>query len=88
MATEVEIQAATEVYVVHLYLYTLAPSKTSYHWLCYTPKQISNIEVSRHIELAHPLRIHFDIILDATTYKLSLTPPQLTGESVIHPGVL
>jgi hypothetical protein len=84
-ATQVEIQAATDVYNVNIYLYTLAPSKKSYHWLCYSPKVSS---VNGHIELAHPLRVHFDIVLDAATQRASLTPPQLTGKSVVHPGVL
>ena len=30
-ATQVEIQAATEVYSIFIYLYTLTPTKKSYH---------------------------------------------------------
>ena len=40
-ATQVEIQAATEVYCTPIYLYTLTPSKKSYHWLQYTPRHTS-----------------------------------------------
>ena len=81
-ATQVEIQAATKVYCAPIYLYTLTPSKKSYHWLQYTPRHASEPTITRHIELAHPLCVHFEVILDATTHKPSLTPPKLTGKSV------
>lgn len=49
-ATQVELQAATEVYSTSLYLYTLTPTKKSYHWICYTPK--TRPVAQRHIHLA------------------------------------
>ena len=91
-ATLAEIMAAVELYGVPLYLYTLTPSRTSYHWQCYSPEQPEGHEVRQtphgHIELAHPMAIHFDVILDGNTGLPSLTPPQLTGKTSIHPDIL
>ena len=87
-----EIMAAVELYGVPLYLYTLTPSRTSYHWQCYSPEQPEGHEVRQtphgHIEVAHPMAIHFDVILDGNTGLPSLTPPQLTGKTSIHPDIL
>ena len=85
-ATQVELQAATEVYDTSLYLYTLTPTRKSYHWICYTPK--TRRVGQKHIELAHPSGVHFEVVVDATTNKTSQIPPILTGETVIHPGIL
>ena len=87
-ATQVEIQAATEVYGVPLYL---KPSTTSYHWHCYSPRirsQQYTVERINHIELAHPQQVHFEVVLDATTNKPCHTPPKLTGTTTVHPTVL
>ena len=35
-ATQVELQAATDFYGTDLYVLTEKPSKTDYHWICYT----------------------------------------------------
>ena len=86
-ATQVEIQAASELYGTPLYLYTLTPSTKHYHWLCFTPKSDSTPRLTNHIELAHPGRVHFEVVLDVTACKPSLTSPQLTGKSVVRPGV-
>ena len=59
-ATQVELQAATEVYGRALYLYTLTPAKDAYQWHCYMPKTRSPIQ--GHIELAHPSGVHFEVL--------------------------
>jgi len=88
-ATQVEIQAAVEVYGVPLYLFTQTPTRNSYHWLCYTPRTRAAPTIPQtHLELAHPLSVHFDAITDVTTNKPSTVPPQLTGKTDVHPGVL
>ena len=85
-ATQVELQAATEVYCRALYLYTLTPAKDAYQWHCYMPKTRSPIQ--GHIELAHPSGVHFEVVVDSATNTASETPPQLTGKTVVHPGTL
>lgn len=88
-ATQVEVQAAVEVYGVPLYLFTQTPTRNSYHWLRYTPRtQAVPTIPETHLELAHPLSVHFDAVIDATTSKPSRVPPQLTGKTDVHPGVL
>ena len=87
-ATQVEIQAATEVYGVPLYLYTLKPSTTSYHWHCYSPRirsQQYTVERINHIELAHPQQVHFEVVLDATTLP---HPSEIDRHTTVHPTVL
>ena len=77
-ATQMELQAAVELYAVPLYLYTHTPDKKSYHWLCYTQWMRSATYIKHdHIELAHPGSIHFDCIIDATTMTASQSRPQL-----------
>jgi len=85
-ATQVEIQTAVEVCRVP---YLQTPTRNTYHWLCYTPRtQAAPTIPQTHLELAHPLSVHFDAITDATTNKPSTVPPQLTGKTDVHPGVL
>ena len=89
-ATLVEILAAVGMYGVPLYLYTLTPNRSSYHWQCYSPETHTGItpHTFTHMELAHPMGMHFDVILDANTGMPSKTPPQLTGKTYVHPGIL
>ena len=69
-ATQVEIQAAVELYALPLYLYTQTPDKRSYHWLHYTQWMHSATCIKHnHIELAHPGSTHFDCIIDAATLQ-------------------
>ena len=86
-----EIMAAVDLYRVPLYLYTLTPSKMSYHWQCYSPSEATDHGRKprySHVELAHPMAIHFDVIVDANTNLPSLTTPQLTGNTSFHPDIL
>ena len=90
-ATFVEILAAVGLYKVPMYLYTLTPSnRCSYHWQCYSPEAHTGItpHTFTHMELAHPMGVHFDIILDANTGMPSKTPPQLTGKTYMHRAIL
>ena len=86
-ATQVELQAATEVDYTHIYLFTLTPSRDFYSWYCYEPKTQSE-QLQRHIEIAHPSGVHFEVVLDGNTDEASQTPPALTRQSTIYPGVL
>ena len=88
-ATQVELQAAVELYGVPLYLFTQTPDKKSYRWLCFTKGTKSSKCVAHtHIELAHPGSVHFDCIVDATTNEISTTPPQLPGNNGLQPPVV
>ena len=77
-ATQMEIQAAVELYGLPIYLYTQTPDRTMYRWLHYTQcmQGATNIR-HNHFELAHPGSIHFDCVVDAATLTVSQTPPQL-----------
>ena len=87
-ATQVELQAAVELYGVPLYLFTETPDKKSYQWLCYSKWTKSSKSVPHtHIELAHPGSVHFDCIVDATTNQTSTNPPQLSGNNAFPPVV-
>ena len=87
-ASQIELQAAAELYSIPLYLYTQTPDKSDYHWLCYKSATSSTpIVKPNHIELAHPAGIHFDLIVDAATMAPSQIPPQLTGKNVVDPIV-
>ena len=88
-ASQSEIQATVELYSVPLYLYTQTPDKHGYHWLHYKPRlSLDSTGKQRHIELAHPGSVHFDLIVDADTMNPSLNPPQLTGMTTVRPVVL
>ena len=63
--TQVELHAAMEMYSTSLSQYTLTPTKNSYHWICYSPK--TRPVTQKHIELAYPSGVHFDVVVDATT---------------------
>ena len=67
-ATQVEIQAATEVYCASIYLFTLTATRDSYTWHRYEPKTAST---TQHFEIAHSSGIHFEVVLDATTNRAS-----------------
>ena len=70
-ATQVEIQAAVELYALPLYLYTQTPDKRSYHWLHYRQWMHSaNCIKHSHIELAHLGSTHFDCIINAAVLKV------------------
>ena len=81
-ASQVEIQAAADLYGVPLYIYTQTPDKTTYYWLHYTQRmQCPSFIKHRHLELAHPASRHFDCIVDTTTSQPCLIPPRLSGKT-------
>ena len=72
-ATQIEIQAAVELYSVPIHLYT---QTTSYHWLSYTQwMQGANNIRHNHIELVHPGSTHFHCAMVQTKLTVSQTPP-------------
>ena len=65
-ASQIELQAAVELYSVPLYLHTQTSEKYGYHWLYYEQKtSLAPIVKHHHIELAHPASVHFDLTVDA-----------------------
>ena len=88
-ASQVEIQAAVDLYGVPIYLFTPNVSGSGYHWYCYSKRTLAAPELKHHhIELAHQYSVYFHCIVDATTRKPCTVPPQLTGEDVYYPHVL
>lgn len=81
-ASQVEIQAAADLYGVPLYIYTETPDKTTYYWLHYTQRmQSASFVKYSHLELAHPASVHFDCVVDETTSQPCLVPPKLSGKT-------
>ena len=88
-ASQVEIQAAADLYGVPIYLFTPKPSGLGYHWYCYNKRTLSvPLFKYSHIELAHKSGIHFDCIVDATSLRPCVVPPLLTGEHTYYEDVL
>ena len=88
-ASQVEIQAAVDLYGVPIYLFTPNVSGSGYHWYCYSKRTLAAPELKHHhIELAHQSSVHFHCIVDATTRKPCTVPPQLTGEDVYYPHAI
>ena len=78
-ASQVEIQAAVDLYGVPIYLFTPNTSGPGYHWQCYSKRTFAVPELRHHhIELAHQSSVHFDCIVDATTMRPCTVPPRLS----------
>ena len=90
-ATQIELQAATDVYGIPLYLFTPKLSGSGYHWYCYksrTPTMPKKKCTLHHFELAHKSGVHFDCIVDAATTKPSNVTPNLNKELIYHPTII
>ena len=78
-ASQVEIQAAVDLYGVPICLFTPNTSGPGYHWQCYSKRTFAVPELRHHhIELAHQSSVHFDCIVDATTMQPCTVPPRLS----------
>ena len=53
-ATQIELQAATDVYCTIIYLYTLTPSRNSYKWHCYEHKTPNIYTGTKTFDTASP----------------------------------
>ena len=83
-ASQVEIQAAVDLYGVPIYLFTPNTSGPGYHWQCYSKRTFAVPELRHHhIELAHQSSVHFDCIVDATIMRPCTVPPRLSPRKVI-----
>lgn len=88
-ATQVEIQAAADLYATPIYLFTPNPTGSGYQWYHYNKRTPATPQVQHHhFELAHCSGNHFDCIVDAATMRPSTVPPKLAGEQAHHPQVL
>lgn len=88
-ATQLEIQAAVDLYGVPLYLFTPVLSGRGYQWYHYSKRTFAVPQIEYdHIELAHRSGNHFDCIVDADTLKPSTVPPLLQGTQDSYPHVL
>lgn len=78
-ASQVEIQAAVDLYGVPIYLFTPNTSGPGYYWQCYSKRTFAVPELRHHhIELAHQSSVHFDCIVDVTTRRPCTVPPCLS----------
>ena len=88
-ATQVDIQAAADLYATPIYLFTPNPNGSGYQWYNYNKRTLAIPHVQHHhFELAHCSGDHFDCIVDAATMRPSTVPPKLAGEQSHHPQVL
>ena len=88
-ASQVEIQAAVDLYGAPIYLFTPNVSSSGYQWYRFNKRTLAVPKMSfTHIELAHRAGNHFDCILDATTTRPCAVPPLLPGEQAYHSHVL
>ena len=77
--SQVDFQAAIDLYGVPIYLFTPNTSGPGYHWQCYSKRTFAVPELRHHhIELAHQSSVHFDCIVDATTMRPCTVPPRLS----------
>lgn len=93
-ATQVELQAAANFYGTDLYVLTENPSKSGYHWICYTACRNAKFKENYcekffdHMQLAHSSSVHFDVIIDVKTKEVSMVRPVLEGRECQHIEVL
>jgi len=73
---------------------TEKPSKTEYHWICYTAsanpsfkENYSEISFSL-MQLAHTSSIHFDVVIDSKSKEMPRIRPVLEGKLYKHAEVL
>ena len=87
--TQVEIQAAVDLYAIPIYLFTPNPSGSGYQWYHYNKRTLAVPRVQHHhFELAHRSGNHFDCIVDTATMRPSTVAPKLAGEQAHQPEVL
>lgn len=88
-ASQIEIQAAADLYGVPVYLFTPKPSGIGYHWYCYNKRTLAVPQLKHsHIELAHKSGVHFHCIVDATSLRPCTVPPLLSGKHTYHQDIL
>ena len=90
-ATQVEIQAAVDLYGIPVYLFTPNLSGSGYQWYHYNKRTLAVPHVQHHhLELAHCHMHgnHFDCIVNTATMMPSTVAPKLAEEQAHHPKVL